>query len=237
MTNADRKAPASGYRKVKADILRRIRSKRWAPGALIPGEVELAEEFGVARGTVNRAMRELTEQGYLERKRKGGTRVRPSPLRAARFEIPLVRAEIEKMGAVYGYRLLARHQSRVSAAVRDILDMQADDLCLHLECLHLADGKPFQLEERWINLVSLPAAAEADFSETGPNEWLVQTVPYTDVEIAFAAEEAGKLASDKLAVNAGVALFTTLRTTWAAAKAITHVRLTFHRGYRMVTRY
>lgn len=228
---------ALGYAAVKNEILRRIRSRVWAPGALVPGEIELAENFGVARGTVNRAMRELTEQGYLERKRKGGTRVRPSPLRAARFEIPIVRAEIESIGAAYGYRLLRRGAAYPSAGLKLRFAPATRQRLLHLECLHLADGKPFQLEERWISLGALPQARDADFSKLGPNEWLVQTVPYTDVEIAFEARAASALAARQLAVKAGEPLFTTLRTTWLKGVALTHVRLSFHKGYRMVTRY
>jgi GntR family histidine utilization transcriptional repressor len=227
---------ATGYAAVKNELLRRIRSRVWAPGALVPGEIELAAEFGVARGTVNRAMRELTEQGYLERKRKGGTRVRPSPLRAARFEIPIVRAEVEGLGAAYGYKLLRRAIVIAPMELKGLFGSGGKSL-LQLQCLHLADGTPFQLEERWINLDALPQAEHADFSGLGPNEWLVQTVPYTDVEIAFEARAASVLAARHLAVKAGEPLFTTLRTTWLKGAVLTHVRLSFHAGYRMVTRY
>jgi GntR family histidine utilization transcriptional repressor len=229
--------PSHEYQRVKDDILRRIRNRGWAPGALLPGEIELAAEFGVARGTVNRAMRELTEQGYLERKRKGGTRVRPSPLRAARFEIPLVRAEIESTGAVYGYRLLARQVTAGPKDVRAVFRLAANGLLLHLRCLHLADGMPYQLEERWINLTALPEAEAADFSGAGPNEWLVQTVPYTDVEITLLAQAADATQATLLDVDNGQALFTTRRTTWLKGKTLTHVRLHFHQGYTLVTRY
>ena len=51
------------------------RRRDWPPGALIPGEEALAQEFGVARATVNRALSELARAGVLERRRKAGTRV------------------------------------------------------------------------------------------------------------------------------------------------------------------
>lgn len=233
-----RKAPgASAYRRVKDDILQRIRSKVWPPGGLLPSEIDLAEEFSVARGTVNRAMRELTEQGYLERKRKGGTRVRPSPLRAARFEIPLVRTEIEKLGATYAYRLLVREEEAGPRAVRKILGVTPGAKLLHLLCLHLADGKPFQLEERWIQLAVLPAARHVDFTQTGPNEWLVNTVPYTDVEIRIGAIAASPDVARLLHTNEAEALLMTTRTTWHRGKALTHVRLCFRARYELVTRY
>ena len=62
----------------------------------MPGEVDLAEEFGCARATVNRAMRELADEGFIDRKRKAGTRIKSSPTRHAKFAIPLIRDEIEK---------------------------------------------------------------------------------------------------------------------------------------------
>ena len=57
----------TGYREVKGEILARIRSREWPAGHAIPGEVELADSFGVARGTVSRAMQELVEEGVIER--------------------------------------------------------------------------------------------------------------------------------------------------------------------------
>ena len=60
------------WQSIRAEALRRIRAGLWPPGARIPDEAELAAEFGCARATVNRALRDLAEAGLLERKRKGG---------------------------------------------------------------------------------------------------------------------------------------------------------------------
>ena len=86
------------FRDVKADLLARIMQGEWAPDSLLPNEVDLAETYGCARATVNRAMRELAEEGLIERRRKAGTRVRAVPIRQARFSIPIVRQEIEDQG-------------------------------------------------------------------------------------------------------------------------------------------
>ena len=61
------------WQSIQQEISRRIAERIWLPGELIPNEVVLAEEFGCARATVNRAMRELASTGLLERKRKAGT--------------------------------------------------------------------------------------------------------------------------------------------------------------------
>jgi len=224
-----------GYRAIREDVLQRIRSGKWKPGAAVPGEIELAEEYGVARGTANKAMRELVEQGYLERKRKSGTRVRSSPLRAARFAIPLIRDEIEA-NARYGYKLLVRDEVAAAVVLRDRLALKAKTRMLHLLCLHLADDAPYAVEERWINLATLPEAAGVDFLSVGPNEWLVQRVPFTDVKLEFCAELPPAHVSVVLQSNAAPCLLAE-RTTWLNGNSVTYMRLTFKPGYRLATQY
>jgi DNA-binding GntR family transcriptional regulator len=51
------------YKDVKSDILSKITKGEWAPGSLVPNEVDLAATYGCARATVNRAMRELADDG------------------------------------------------------------------------------------------------------------------------------------------------------------------------------
>lgn len=226
---------AKGYRAIREDVLQRIRSGRWKPGMLVPGEIELAEEYGVARGTANKAMRELVEQGYLERKRKGGTRVRSSPLRAARFAIPLIREEIEAQ-ARYGYQLILCEELMADAELRAKLGLKSKTNLLHLLCLHLADDVPYATEERWINLATLPEAATADFSTIGPNEWLVARVPFTDVKLEFSAEHPPVHAQKVMRSGAAPCLLAE-RTTWLNGKSVTYMRLTFKPGYRLATQY
>ena len=142
----------TGYRAVKDEILARIRARRWPPGHAIPGEIELAEEFGVARGTINRAMLELQEEGVIDRKRKAGTRVAISPVRQAKLDIPLVRVEIEATGAAYRYMCLSRELVAAPQRLRARLALDQHARMVHLRCLHLADGRPFQFEDRWISI-------------------------------------------------------------------------------------
>ncbi len=47
-----------------------------APGTLLPGEVELAEQRGVSRSVVREALRMLSAKGLLDSRPKAGTRVR-----------------------------------------------------------------------------------------------------------------------------------------------------------------
>ncbi|MBD3666078.1 GntR family transcriptional regulator [Sulfitobacter aestuariivivens] len=225
------------FRDVKSDILSKIVKGHWAPGALLPGEVDLAETYGCARATVNRAMRELAEDGIIERRRKAGTRVRQAPVRQARFDIPIVRREIENKGAVYHYQLVGRHAIAAPDWLRARLDLPKDARALHLRCLHTADETPYQFEDRWISLTALPQAEDAGFDRVGPNEWLVNTIPFSDAEISFCATIADKTLADHLSCTPGDPLFVVERATWWEGKAVTFVRLIHPPGHRMTTRY
>lgn len=225
------------FRDVKADIMAKITSGEWAPGGLLPNEMDLAGNYGCARATVNRAMRELADEGVIERRRKAGTRVRQAPLRQARFAIPIVRAEIEGQNAIYRYALVKRAVLEAPHWLCARLQLAQGSTVLHLTCMHYADGAPYQFEDRWISLSILPQAEAADFSTLGPNEWLVATVPFSDAEIAFSATAATSDLADYLGCSQGEALFTVERSTWLKGEAITFVRQTFRPGHRMTTRY
>jgi GntR family histidine utilization transcriptional repressor len=114
------------------------------------------------------------------------------------------------------------------------LSLQAD--ILHLKCLHYAGSKPFQFEDRWINLDAVPKAAGQNFDTIGPNEWLVQEVPFTEAELTFSSMSADLQISELLGVSEGAALFTIERITWLETQPITFAKLHYFSGYQMTSR-
>ncbi len=222
------------WQAIRDEALRRIRDREWPPGDRIPDEADLAREFGCARATVNRALRQLAEEGFLERRRKGGTRVPLTPVRKATFEIPIIRLDVEGRGQVHGYRLLTRETAVPPVEVAGALRLGAGQEFLHLRALHTADGVPFCFEDRWLNPVT-PGVGDADFAAISANEWLVREVAFSGGGIAFFALRADRVLAGVLGCEAGEALFGVERTTWAGSMPITAVRLTYAPGYRMDT--
>ena len=224
------------WQAVHDEVLRRIHDREWTPGAMIPNEAALAREFGCARATVNRALRELAAAGLLDRRRRAGTRVALDPVRKATFEIPVTRLEVEARGARYGHVLIGRETARPPAAIRGKLGLEAGARLLHLRSLHMADGQPHACEDRWINDAAVPAIREVDFETISANEWLVRNAPFTAGEVDFTAAGANAREAELLGVAPGAALFVVERTTWDGATPITAVRLSYRPGYRMQTR-
>ena len=221
------------HHSIRKAIRQRIVAGEWKLGELIPGEVEFAEEYSCSRSTVNRALQALAEEGIVERKRKGGTRVRPLPMPQAQFRIPLLREQVEGAGHSYQSRIRVREERSPSGVIRDRMKLETGVRCSYLETLHLADHRPFALERRWVNHETVPEFRTADLTELSANEWLLMTVPFSRGDVSLSASAADREASEALAVERGAALFTMDRITWLQGRSVTAVTLFYAPGFRL----
>ncbi|WP_432175732.1 GntR family transcriptional regulator [Streptomyces sp. Tue6028] len=134
----------NGSRKISpqeiADVLReRIRAGDLKAGDRMPTQAELAEEFGVERGTVRQALRALQEDGLLSNVSKG------SPPRIA--EVPPVRDEPQPTMVGLAPRLTEAFS---------VPHVRIDAACLTAETLMLALGDPVrQIHEGRIRPASI----------------------------------------------------------------------------------
>ncbi|MEM6463886.1 MAG: UTRA domain-containing protein [Pseudomonadota bacterium] len=225
------------YKDIHNILLGRIKSGEWAPGVLVPSEADLAKEFGCTRVTVNRAMQALAEAGFVERRRKAGTRVIQRMSRNAVFRIPIIRYEIEKRGGSYKYLLISCAEQAPPQRVRAEMALTDDDSVLHVVSLHLADGRPYQLEDRWIDLTTVPQARQGPFDSISPNEWLLREIPYSNAEHLFCAAQPSTDEKEQLDLAENEPVFVIERTTWLAERSVTHVRLVHPaNSFRLVTR-
>jgi GntR family histidine utilization transcriptional repressor len=220
------------WQAIRDVMMRRIRTRAYTPGSLIPNEAELAAEFGCARATVNRALQDLAASGFLDRRRKAGTRVMEAPRRKATLDIPLIRNEVEARGQDYEYRPLLREIAPPPGPVAARLHLSGGETMLHVQSLHLADGAPHMFEDRWIVVDTVPAITGADLTRLSPNEWLVRESPYTHGTMEFQAVAAGA-AAGPLACAPTDPVLSILRITWMHEAAITHVQEYFTPAFRL----
>ncbi len=229
--------PRIGWRDVRQVARDRIASGVWAQGSIIPTEVDLAAAFGCARATVNRALRELADEGLLDRRRRSGTRVVKAPDLRARFKIPVIAKEIEARGAKPGYRLLSRVNEAPPEAVRLAMDLGDDAMPLiHILALYSADCAPFMFEDRWIDPRRFSKVLDGDFAVIGANEWLVTNAPFDRGEIVFRSAPASETEARTLEMAAGSPVCIVERVTYCRAddeSALTCVRQVFVSDYEL----
>lgn len=236
MTGATVKTPNNTWQSIRAELQRRISERIWAPGELIPTESDLAEEFGCARATVNRAMRDLADAGQIDRRRKAGTRVVKTPVRRATFDIPVIRLEVESRGAQWSHRVLEQKMLRPPVLIANRLSLPSGTRALHLRSLHFAGHQPFVYEDRWINVGAVPSIKHADLQDISANEWLVQQAPFTSGEFGLSAASATATEATLLDLDEGAPLLIIDRITFNQEQAITSVRLSYPPGYRVQTK-
>ncbi|WP_170412158.1 GntR family transcriptional regulator [Ruegeria atlantica] len=225
------------FQVVRDEVKRRIECRVWPQGSLLPTETQLAEEFNCARATVNRALRELADQGFVERKRKSGTRVKKEPSKHAKLEFSLARQTVESQNATYRYSLVERNVVASPGWLASQIGVSPNVRVLHVICMHYADNRPFQMEERWINIDAVPEIEHADLSNQGPHEWLLNAAPFTEAEVAFSAISADGRLAEFMGTTAGASMIQLERTTWKNGNPMAFARMTHHPGYCIRTRY
>lgn len=217
--------PVALYQRIRNDIESRILSGDWPPGHRVPFEHELMALYSCSRMTVNKVISALASAGLVERRRRAGTFVSRPRMQSAVLQIPDLQAEVEGRGERYGYRLLDRTQRMASRTDINRLGVAARTPILALRCLHLAQERPFAIEDRVISVRAVPSALQQDFSITPPNAWLVGHVPWTEAEHRISASNADERSQTELEIQADEACLVLERRTWRNGEPITSVRM------------
>jgi GntR family histidine utilization transcriptional repressor len=219
------KVASSLYEKIRKNIEDKILTGVWAPGHRIPFERDLMAQYGCARMTVNRAIASLVDAGLIVRRRRVGSFVAQPHIRSLILDIPDIKADVVARGGSYGLRLLSRKVRKATRA--DEKALAGEGSVVVLRCLHLANGRPFALEDRIINLKAVPAAEAVDFSVDPPGTWLLGHVPWTEAEHRITAINADAATAHILDVPSGEACLMLERRTWRGKANITAVRQIF----------
>lgn len=220
---------------IETEVRRRIVEREWRQGQRIPDEADLAVEFDAARSTVNKALQRLADEGLLDRRRRAGTRVAVDPVRKATFAISIVREQVEQAGMAYSHRVVAQRRTPVPEDIAARLGIAPGTPLIHMRALHYGDGRPFQLEDRWLNPEAVRGLERADFWQLNANEWLVRNTPYLRAEMSFSAENASRRDARLLQTQVGQALLVLHRSTWNDLGPVTSVRVAYPPGHVVTT--
>jgi DNA-binding GntR family transcriptional regulator len=155
----DRYSPVPMYYQVAQQLEHAIETGELPPGARLDGELALANQLGVSRPTLRRAIEYLVDRGYLVRRRAVGTQV----------VHPKVRRPVE-LSSLYDDLTAGRKNPRTTVlsidkvpatdAVAHALGLEDGVDVLALERLRYADGQPLAIMRNWLPLGIVELDAE-----------------------------------------------------------------------------
>jgi len=135
----------------------RQRLAKLMPGAELPSDAELCEEFGVSRMTARHAMNRLAGDGLVFRVRGRGTFVGDPPTHRRANSLLSFSNEMRRQGRVPTSQVLGRGLRAPTREEAARLRLKKGEKVLWLKRIRLADGEPIALESTRLH----PATAVA----------------------------------------------------------------------------
>ncbi|MEL7187430.1 MAG: UTRA domain-containing protein, partial [Pseudomonadota bacterium] len=175
------------YQQLKDHIIERISSGDLQPDDRVPSENELVEAMSVSRMTANRALRELTNEGYVERVAGRGTFVSDYRSRSDLLEIHDIAEEIERRGRTHSSRVIRQSLQKARGEVAKALHIQQGTDVFHLLLVHYENGEPIQIEDRHVLASFAPGCLDQDFQLVTPSAYLTSIAPLQEAEQAVRA--------------------------------------------------
>jgi GntR family transcriptional regulator, histidine utilization repressor len=228
------------FQRIKALVREKVRTGEWAVGDRIPSELDLASAFGVARMTVNRALRELTEDGTLERVTGVGTFVAEAKPQSNMLMIAHIREEIISRGHEYSCRVVLQEREFAEFDIARALGVAPNDHVYHFICVHMDNGRPLQLEDRYVNPRMAPEFLDQDFTIEPASEYLYNNVSHYELEIEHVVDAAHPTRNQAklLELDAGEPCLILTRRTWTGGIPVTVVKLVHPANrYSLVSRF
>ena len=219
------------YQQVKDFIAGRIQDGTWRAGDRLPSENELVQQFGMSRMTVNRALRELVEQGRIRRVAGVGSFVAEDKPQSNLLQIASLADDIRRRGHDYACEVVTVERISATLEVAAALNLATGSSVFHVVCVHLEDGVPMQLEDRYVNPAMVPHFGQQDFAHEQPGDFLVRTVLFDQMEHVVDAVLPTPEQARLLRMDPGQPCLLLTRRTWMREVPITLVRC-LHPGNR-----
>jgi GntR family transcriptional regulator len=135
------------YLEVAEDLRHRIAAGEHRPGRLLPSEAQLAEDHGVSRVTVRRALATLREAGLVGSRQGFGWFVAPSPVPQPLDGLRTIEAHVAAAGLATERRILGFGFTDAPPRAAEVLGVAT---VLEIRRLNLADGAPFARVTVWV---------------------------------------------------------------------------------------
>ncbi len=219
------------YQQLKDLIIERISSGELQPSDRVPSENDLVESQNVSRMTANRALRELTSEGYVERVAGRGTFVSDYRSRSHLVEVHNIGDEIERRGHVHSSQVVRQSRQRARGEVARALHVEQGTEVFHLLLVHYENGAPIQIEDRHVLTSFAPGCLDQDFESVTPSAYLTGVAPLQEAEQVVRASMPNAAVRQRLQIDDNEPCLVVMRRTWSRGRPVTFARL-HHPGSR-----
>ncbi len=218
-------ANVSAYSKVKDFLKSGLESGLWSPDALMPSEANLVEQFRVSRMTVNRALKELQAEGLVRRVQGVGTFAAQLGRISTQLTIRDIHEDIEARGHTHTTQVKLLREEHAEPSLAQQMGMRENAKVFHSVLLHLENGKPLQVEDRFVNPAWAPDYLTIDFTNITPTAYLLQVAPLWQAQYLIEAGRCTPAESNWLQIGADTPCLIIVRRTMNRGLPITLVRL------------
>lgn len=213
------------YKQVKSHVLRMIGTGQLQPNDRVPSENKLVEQLSVSRMTVNRALRELAEDGYVVRLAGVGTFVADSRPHSDVLRVRNIADEIIARGHTHAAKVLVLEEVAADQRLVDKLEVRPGDILYHSLILHLESGQPIQLEDRYVCPQLAPDYLNIDFTTVTPNVYLSNVAPLHTAEHVIRASIPTAKVRRLLKMNQAEPCLVIRRRTWSGGRPVSLAEL------------
>jgi GntR family histidine utilization transcriptional repressor len=187
MSANPRRPAGPPYLRIKGELKQALARGRYPPGTRMPSEAELVERYGVSRMTTSRALRELVDEGLVERVKGRGTFAAQPHRVASKLTIRDIHEEIVARGHVHDARVHVVREEKASGAVAGKLSLRPGARVFHTLIVHCENGVPLQCEDRYVNPAAAPDYLSVDFTRTTPTRYLLDVAPLWEAQYSISA--------------------------------------------------
>jgi DNA-binding GntR family transcriptional regulator len=209
----DRNSPVPLYFQVAQHMEQLIESGEYPPGTQLENEIILADQLGLSRPTMRRAIEYLVDRGLLVRKRGVGTQVVQPKVRRP-VELSSLYDDLASAGKEPRTEVLAFRVEQPTEVAADALGVALDSQVYYIERLRYTGDEPLSIMHNWIPVSVV--ALDADLLQT---RGLYQVLRSAGVAMKIASQSIGGRAARAaearlLGEKPGAPLLTMSRTAY-----------------------
>lgn len=198
------------YQKIKEYILEKIGKGEWLANQKLPSENEISAELGISRMTVNRAFKELTEEGYLFREKGAGTFVAEPFQLIPFFELIPISQELAIEGNPFSSTILQLGKVSDPKLILEqyfsVENVESSDI-FYSEIIYNNALSPIQYEKRYVLASFAPKYLKQTFDKDCALTYLQALSPILSQKHTLEAIIPNSLVQERLQLVQGEACF------------------------------